>query len=40
MSWEDGRDRWWDVLDFFDEWKVSDNRVKIGSVGGDVGEEV
>jgi len=33
-------DGWWDVLDFFDEGEVGDERVEIGSVGGDVGEEV
>jgi len=39
-SWEDGRDWQWDVFDFFDEWEVGNDRVEIGSVGGDVGEEV
>jgi len=39
-SWEDGGDGRWDVLDFFDEWDVLDEAVEIGSVGGDVGEEV
>jgi len=38
--WEDGRDGRWDVLDFLDEWEVGDDHVEIGSVGGDVGEEV
>src|SRR6266581_1026401 len=39
-SWEDGGDGRWDVLDFFDEWDVLNEAVEIGSVGGDVGEEV
>jgi len=39
-GWEDGGDRRQDVLDFLDEWEVGDERVEIGSVGGDVGEEV
>src|SRR6266567_3673856 len=39
-GWEDGGDGRRDVLDFFDEWEFVDERVKIGSVGGDVGEEV
>ena len=39
-GWEDGGDGRWDVLDFFDERDVGDERVEIGSVGGDVGEEV
>ena len=30
----------WDVLNFFDEGKVSDDHVEIGSVGSDIGEEV
>ena len=38
--WEDGGDRRRDVLDFLDEWEVGNERVEIGSVGGDVGEEV
>src|SRR6266705_1262194 len=39
-GWEDGGDGWRDVLDFFDERDVLDELVEIGSVGGDVGEEV
>jgi len=39
-GWEDGGDGRWDVLDFFDERDVGDERVEIGSVGGDVVEEV
>src|SRR5712691_1845919 len=39
-SWEDGGDGRRDVLDFFDERDVLDEAVEIGSVGGDVGEEV
>src|SRR5712691_10130107 len=39
-SWEDGGDGWQDVFDFFDERDVLDEAVEIGSVGGDVGEEV
>jgi len=39
-SWEDGGDGRWDVLNFLDEGEVGDDRVEIGSVGGDVGEEV
>jgi len=39
-GWEDGRDGRRDVLDFLDEGEVGDDRVEIGSVGGDVGEEV
>src|SRR6266581_878028 len=39
-GWEDGRDGRRDVLDFFEEWDVLDEAVEIGSVGGDVGEEV
>jgi len=38
--WEDGGDGQRDVLDFFDEREVGDDRVEIGSVGGDVGKEV
>ena len=38
--WEDGGDGRWDVLDFLDEREVGDERVEIGSVGGDVGKEV
>jgi len=33
-------DGWWDVLDFFNEGDVGEERIEIGSVGGDVGEEV
>jgi len=40
MSWEDGRDGRWDVLDFFEEREFFDKLVEIGSVGGDVGKEV
>jgi len=40
VCWEDGGDRWWDVLDFVDEGEVRNDRVEIGSVGGDIGEEV
>ena len=40
MGWEDGGDGRRDVLDFLDEGEVFDERVEIGSVGGDVGEEV
>src|SRR6266581_8357339 len=39
-GWEDGRDGRRDVLGFLDEWKFGDERVEIGSVAGDVGEEV
>src|SRR6266581_6844318 len=39
-GWEDGGDGRRDVLDFFDEWKFGDERIEIGSVGGDVGEEI
>src|SRR6266581_220293 len=39
-SWEDGRDGRRDVLDFFDERDFLDEAVEIGSVGGDVGEEI
>ncbi len=39
-GWEDGRDGWRDVLDFFDEQEFVDECVEIGSVGGNVGEEV
>jgi len=39
-SWEDGGDGWRDVLGFLEEREFGDERVKIGSVGGDVGEEV
>ena len=39
-GWEDGGDGRRDVLDFFDERDVGDECVEIGSVGGDVGEEV
>jgi len=39
MGWEDGGDGRWDILDFL-KWEVGDERVKIGSVGSDVGEEV
>jgi len=39
-GWEDGGDGRRDVLDFLDEGEVGDDRVEIGSVGGDVGEEV
>src|SRR5712691_3833156 len=39
-GWEDGRDGRRDVLDFFDEREFLDETVEIGSVGGDVGEEV
>jgi len=39
-GWEDGGDGRWDVLDFFDERDVGEDLVEIGSVGGDVGEEV
>src|SRR6266704_3462105 len=39
-SWEDGGDGRRDILDFFDERDVLDEAVEIGSVGGDVGEEV
>src|SRR6266581_8755164 len=39
-GWEDGGDGWRDVLDFFDERDVLEDMVEIGSVGGDVGEEV
>ena len=38
MGWGNNGQR--DVLDFFDEWEVFDERIEIGSVGGDVGEEV
>jgi len=38
--WEDGGDGRRDVLSFLDEREVVDERVEIGSVGGDVGEEV
>jgi len=38
--WEDGGDGRRDVLDFFDEWEIGDERVEIGSVGSNVGEEV
>jgi len=40
VSWEDGGDGRRDVFDFFDERDVLDETVEIGSVGGDVGEEV
>src|SRR5712691_1468605 len=39
-GWEDGRDGRWDVLDFLDEWEFGDERIEIGSMGSDVGEEV
>src|SRR6266581_7834824 len=39
-GWEDSRDGRRDVLDFLDEWEFGDERVEIGGVGGDVGEEV
>ena len=39
-GWEDGRDGRRDVLDFFDERKLGNERVEISSVGGDIGEEV
>jgi len=38
--WEDGGDGRRDILGFLDEREVVDERVEIGSVGGDVGEEV
>jgi len=40
VSWEDGGDGWRDVFNFFNEGKVGDGHVEIGSVGGNVGEEV
>ena len=39
-GWEDGGDGRRDVFGFLDERKFGDERVEIGSVGGDVGEEV
>src|SRR5712691_12170969 len=39
-GWEDGRDGRRDVLGFFEEREFFDECVEIGSVGGDVGEEV
>jgi len=39
-GWEDGRDGQRDVLDFLEEREVGNDRVEIGSVGSDVGEEV
>ena len=39
-SWKDGGGGRRDVLDFLDKGEVSDKYVEIGSVGGDVGEEV
>jgi len=38
--WEDGGDGQRDVLEFFEEGEIGDDRVEIGSVGSDVGEEV
>src|SRR6266581_6570942 len=38
--WEDGGDGRRDVLHFLEEREFGDERVEIGSVGGDVGEEV
>jgi len=40
MCWEDGGDGRWDVLDFLEEQKFFDEPVEIGSVGGDIREEV
>src|SRR6266581_7124758 len=40
MGWEDGGDGRRDVLDFLEEWDFFDECVEIGSVGGDVSEEV
>src|SRR6266705_2075607 len=39
-SWGNGGDGRRDVLDFFEERDVLDDTVEIGSVGGDVGEEI
>jgi len=39
-GWKDGGDGQWDVLDFLNEREVGNDRVEIGSVGGDIGEEV
>src|SRR5712691_3001454 len=39
-GWEDGGDGRRDVLGVFEEQEFFDERVEIGSVGGDVGEEV
>src|SRR6266705_1610716 len=39
-GWEDCGDGRRDVLVVFEEWDFFDKRVEIGSVGGDVGEEV